>query len=420
MKQNKSNFFAIAAIIIVGVVFQLIILFSVVKSDALFWPDPKHYYSIASDLSDGKPYSTAKSDFNIYRSPGYPFILSLMMRIVGKNIINLYLFHIALFPAFLLMLYKIGTLWENYRVGLIFALLGVLYPFYIYIPLGLYPESVLIYITPGIAILMFYIRNKMNYLLLFLLSGLISLAVMLRPTSIYWIPVVLIYILWHNGYKVKNIIAISALVILMPTVFVGAWSVRNKIIHNNFTFATAGSMNFVTSYNENADWRIKIVVLPENIQKRVFSAKNSAEVYKIYVDEAKKFILSHPLKAAKIAFMQCLDLWNPIPRTLTTGGVAQLKYKIIVAIPYLFFLIIGVIGIIIKRKDFFVQSLLMAMILNTVINGVIMISVRYRVVTDFAFIMTAAYAIDTIMARYKLKRAKLHRDKIKIGGAPII
>jgi 4-amino-4-deoxy-L-arabinose transferase-like glycosyltransferase len=338
--------------------------------DTLFWPDPKHYYSIARGLTEGSPYSTHETVENLYRSPGYPFVLSLMMKIVGTDLVNLRLFHIALFPVFLFTLYKLGTLWKGKLVGLISVLFAVLYPYYIYQPLTLYPESFLVYMFPGMLMLMLLLRNNIKYYLLALLSGLIALAIMIRPTSVYLIPVAFFLIAWRNGLQIKRIIAVGAILALIPVVTVCTWMVRNEIVHGNLIFSTAGSKNLLMSYNENATWRKKVVLLPSCIRKRVDATKDVFEKQEIYKEEVIKYLENQPIKAFTIAFMQCLDLWNPIPRTTTKNGFSQLKFKIVVAIPYIFLLMTGFIG------------------------------VRYRLVTDFAFIIMAAYAIGNLVTKF--------------------
>ena len=249
MDNKKNNHYLITLIILLGIVLQLFTLFFVIDPDTLFWSDPHHYYSISKDLYEGKQYSTIENERNLYRSPGYPYILSIMMKIVGTKIINLRLFHILLFPLFLISLYKLGSLWKSKKVGLFAAFFGAIYPLYIYIPISLYPQSISIYITPAIAIIMYLLRKKFNYLLLLSLSIIISLIIMFRPTNIVFIPTVLIYILWRKKYTTKRIISVIIIIILIPFICVAGWSLRNKIVHGRYIFSTAGSINLFITYN---------------------------------------------------------------------------------------------------------------------------------------------------------------------------
>ncbi len=410
MKKDKTTLYFLVSLLVIGVVFQCVVLFFIIDPSALNWYDSECYYSIASELAEGAPYSTAESSANLYFSPGYPFILSLMMRIVGTQVVHIRLFHIALFPFFLLTLYQLGRLLKGKTVGLISVLFAVVYPYYLYQPLALYPESFLIYIFPGMLILMFLLREKIRYPLLILLSGVIALAVMIRPVLVYLIPFAWFIIVRWKGCPIKRVIAVGAVLTLIPSAVVCGWMVRNKIVHGDFIFSKSGAYNLLLSYNENADWRIKKAPFPNDIQERLRTAKNDSEKQQIYREEAFNFIKKHPVKSLNIAFMQCLDLWNPIPRTTIDEGFAQSKYKILAAIPYLFFLIAGGFGFVKERKLLFFQFLVVLMVLNTVFNGIVAISVRYRLVTDFAFIIMAAYTIKTGLEKIHLIHYN-NRDK---------
>ncbi len=404
MKKNRIHLFILLSIIIIGLSLQFVTLFFAMEPDVLFWPDPKHYYEIASDLAKGEPYSTIETQENLYRSPGYPFILSLMMRIFGKSVMKLRLIHIALFPIFLFSLYKLGSLWKNQITGLICAFLGALYPLYVYTPLTLYPESFLLYLFPGIFILILKLKDKVHYNLLFLLSALITLAIMIRPTCVYLLVVVFLYLIWHrtlNGLHMKKLIVISILLSIMPMVSVSGWMVRNKVVHDRFLFSTAGLKNILMSYNENANWQSKNAPLPTSVREKILGAADDKKRNEIYIYEIKKFIKNHPFKVSYIAFMQCLDLWNPVPRTATKEGLARLRFKIILAISYVFFLILGFFVIIREKKDAFVKCLVITMIFNTVINGLMAVSVRYRLLTDFAFILPASFAVEKLLIRLR-------------------
>ena len=403
MKKNRTTLYFLITFIVIGVAIQCVVLFFVIDPNALTWWDSEGYYSIAKELTAGAPYSTAEESNNLYFSPGYPFILSLMMRVVGTQVVRIRLFHLALFPIFLLTLYQLGTLLKGKSVGLISVLFAVVYPYYLYLPLALYPESFLIYLFPGMLILMFLLREKIRYPLLILLSGLIALTIMIRPVLVYLIPVAWFIIVRRNGLPIKRILAVGAILTLIPLVVVCSWMGRNKMVHGEFIFSKSGAYNILLNYNENADWRVKIAPFPDDIQERLRTAKDNFEKQQIYKEEALNFIKKHPVKSLTIAFMQCLDLWNPIPRTTIQNGFARSKYKMIAAIPYLFFLIAGIFGMAKERKFLSFQFLVVLMVLNTVFNGIFAISVRYRLITDFAFIIMAACAIETGLKKMPLR-----------------
>jgi hypothetical protein len=81
--------------------------------------------------------------------------------------------------------------------------------------------------------------------------------------------------------------------------------------------------------------------------------------------------------------------------------MAKMKYKLINGIPFLAILIFGAFGFKNNCKNFFLRCLILLIILNTLTNGIVAVSVRYRLITDFVLIIMAAYQIDVLIMRYR-------------------
>ena len=398
---RRNKFVLPAAIAVVGVLFQLAFMFLGPEGPGgLSWYDSNDYYKIARDLSWGEPYSTAENTGNLYRSPGYPFLLSLMMRVAGESVAYTRLFHIVLFPFFLLVIYSLGSRLFNRRVGVLAMLFSTVYPLFVYIPLAFYPESLLLYLYPAIALLVFLARERPSYLKVGLLGLSVALAIMIRPTAVIWLPVCLYYLLAGKPFAVRRAVAVCSVVILIPALFVGAWMFRNNRVHGTYIFTTSGSWNLLTSYNENATWYSKSMVeIPAEIQEKLDRAKTVAERESVKKSEAIKFIRNNPGRALKIVSLHCLQLWNPIPQTSSTGGMAQSKFKLASGIPYVVLLPFGIVGLVMTRKNLFTKTLVLLLVINTLVNGIVAVSIRYRAITDFVFILTAAYVADILLRK---------------------
>jgi hypothetical protein len=380
-------------ILALGVALQLVTLFVVIDPDSLFWPDPKCHYAIAQRLAEGKPFSDAETLLNLKYSPGYPFALSLMMRLVGTRIVALRLAHVALFPVFLLCLFLLGRLWRGQKVGLVVAFMAATYPPFLYIPLSLYPEALLIYVFGAIGLTLYSLWKRMSLARLVLLGGLIAFALMIRPTSVVWIPVALWLLMWRRGLEVRRMIAVAVALLLIPAAATFGWMARNQAAHNLFTFSSTGANVLLCTFNENQTGRAKLSTPPERILIRLREAPSQRARERIRIEESLRFIREHPGWAVRNVAIQCLGMWHPIARTHMTGGLASLRYKIPMAVPYVLFLALGIVGIIIERRDSFVRALVALMILNTLINGIFSVSTRYRVVTDVGFMLPAALAV---------------------------
>jgi len=377
-----------------GILLQLALLFIGMDPDKVDWFDPQDYVRIGRELAQGEPFSTIDNERNLYFSPGYPYFLAAMIKIVSPRVISIRIVHILLFPVFIFFLYRIGRDWKNEQTGLIMAALALIYPFYIYVPLTLYPEAILLYLIPVITWLMLKSGADPRWYYLLISGVIIALAVMIRPTAIFTIPVFVFYVSLKTGWKFKKFLIVGVLICIIPVLAVFGWMMRNNSVHGKPVFSSAGGYNLLMSYNANATIGVKLdYSLPEEVQKRIDTAANKEEVQIIAQEEALKFIKGNPGKALKLAFFKQLDLWNPIPRTTTKSGFARPQFKLLSAIPYILFLILGIIGFFRNRKDGFIIALLCLTLLNCLINGLIAVSVRYRLITDFAFILLAATVI---------------------------
>ena len=398
--RRRGRILALALIALVGVSLQLGMIFKGPGGpNRLSWDDPKHYYSIASSLSEGKPYSLPGDDKSLWRSPGYPFFLSLLMRGFGKRILTLKLLHVLLCPLFLLAIYGLGSELGNRRIGLLAMLFAAVYPLFVYIPVTLYSESLSLLLYAVIALVMIRARGR-GYAMIGLLSLLIACAVMVRPTSAIWIPVSLYYLLSAKRLKPGRAAVACAILIIIPVVFAGSWMARNKRVHGRYIFTTMASFVLVHNYNENATAFTKQDLrLPPDLDRRLKSARSYEELDRIAQAEFESYVRRHPWRTVGIAAVRMVDLWNPMPRTIIKSGIAQTKFKIVSAVPYAMLLPFSIAGFVMSRKSRAAKAFFWLLVLNTVVNGPMNVSVRYRAVTDFVILVMAAFALNTILTR---------------------
>ncbi len=413
LESRRGAGWTLLCIVGLGVALQLFTLFVIIDPSNLFWPDPKNHCEIARGLASGEPFSSPDTLLNLKYSPGYPFALSLMMRVVGTGILRVRLFHVALFPLFLLSLFQLGRLWGGRKVGLVLAATSAVYPPFVYIPLTMYPEALLIYVFGAIGLLTYSLRDRRSLPGIALLGVAIAVAVLIRPTSVVWIPVAAGFLAWQRRRQFGRAFAVAAILFLIPAAVAGGWMARNQAVHGQFTFSITGASNLLSTFNENQTGREKIVVLPERIEQRYRAAETTSEKAEISKEEAFRFIRENPRRSLKIVVMQCLGIWSPIPQTHMKGGLAALRYKIVLAVPFVAFLVLGIVGVIMKRRDTYVRALVVLMVLNTVINGIFTVSVRHRVVTDFAFLLPAALVVAAGLWRD-------HRAASDATGRPLI
>lgn len=373
-------------IIVLGIGLQLCFLFFLMEPNALEWSDPKDYFAIASRIANGNSFSLDIN--NLYRSPGYPYFLSVIISLLGPNILLVRLVHIFLFSFFIIGTYKLGALWLNKEFGILFSLLSAIYPYFIYIPLTLYPEALLIYISPWVLYYLLRISQKADTGSLIMISVLLSIGVLTRPTYLAIGFIFALYYLFMQN-TILNKIKILFFAFSIPLVFIVGWGYRNYLVHDHFIISTAANINLYKSYNENSTIYTKSnVKIPEEFLEKLKSTKNIFEQDSLFKIEAIKFIRTHPAKSLFLATFKCLDLWNPIPHTVTNYPLYK---KIIGSILFITFLLLSILGFYKKRNDPFIRLLLIILIFNTVSNGIFAVSIRYRVVFDIIILLTAVF-----------------------------
>lgn len=403
-------------IVLTGCLFQVLCLFIFMLPDTLAWPDPRHYLKIATALANGESYSS--DIYNLYRSPGYPFFLSFFIRIFGNDVLTLRFIHIALYSVFLLGVYKLGKLWNGHSFALLFTFLSSLYPFFLYIPLTLYPEALLIFLTPWIFFLFLKIEKDPKFTDNIFIAGiLISLAVLTRPTYIIVPVTFIIYlaftkkifsrsVLNATSFSRKNlnyILKIGLIIGILPLVFTTLWGFRNLKVHSRFIISTSSSVNLFYSFNENTTINTKSdVPIPKDIAYKITHVKNDFQRDSIYKETAIEFIKENPRRSIILTLGRMYNLWNPIPFTITR--ITPLK-TIVAAIPYTLLLLLSVLGFYKLRHEKFIIMLIAILIINTVLNGFFGASVRYRVIFDIVLILMATHFLFQInFIRNELKK----------------
>ncbi len=401
MKKNNTLFWLLS-IICFGCCLQLLFLFVFMNPHVLEWFDPNDYYSIAKSLAGGNSYGIDLE--NLYRSPGYPYFLSFIISVVGSNILFIRLVHIGFYAIFLIGVYYLGKEWKGVKFGLLLTFICSLYPYFIYLPLTLYPEALLIFISSWIIYFLLRIVNSFSYYNLFIACFFISVGVLTRPTYIIIAFTFLLYLIVTKALFL-NKLKVLVFLIIIPVSILSSWGYRNLKMHDHFIISTAGNKNLYLSFNENATIYTKSdCPIPEKTQKKLALAKNIFEQDSIYKASAIEFIKQNKLHSFYLASIRVIDLWNPIPHTSTNYSLLK---KILSSIPYSMVLLFSFLGFYSLRKESFSYLLIAIFVLNTIANGIFAASVRYRLIFDIILIMFATYYLYSLALRYKEKKLQL-------------
>ncbi len=397
-KHIHSNIFKLSTILFIGICLQVSFMFFLMNPRTLEWSDAAHYLSIANSLANGHSYGSEPHD--LFRSPGYPYFLYFITSIFGNGLILIRIIHIGIHTLFLLGVYKLGQEWKDSKFGLLLTFICSLYPYYIYIPLSIYPESLLIFLSSWIIYLLLKIEKSYKYSDLILACCLISAGALTKPTFLLISFAYFVFVLLSKTF-IRNKLNVGVFILIVPTLILSSWGFYNQSIHGRFILSTAASYNLFIGFNENTTIDTKIdCPIPEEIQYHTLLAENELERDSIFKKSALEYIWNNPGRCVYLASFRMIDLWNPIPHTTTKYSISK---KVLAGIPYAIILLFSFGGIYRIRKEPITYLFLFILFLNTFINGIFAVSVRYRVVFDIITIMFFTVYLTDLIKRLTVR-----------------
>ncbi len=199
-----------------------------------------------------------KNNFNFcgdaFRTPGYPFFVSIIYSIFGSQPFTAIIVQIFLNLLSIILLYKIGIELFSEKAGFIAAVLFAIdlhHTIFIY-----YILTETIYTTVFLAALLFYVKAiKSSQLKFFILTGLIyGISTLIRPISQYYIGGIFLFTLLWYFKEWKNGIKFSVMLMTAYFVAIAPWCYRNYSEYGHFALSNIKGYNLLfwnASYYES-------------------------------------------------------------------------------------------------------------------------------------------------------------------------
>lgn len=202
--------------------------------------DSLEYKILAENIVNLKTFSIDGSNFEIFRTPGYPFFIAAII-----SIYNSY-FLVTLVQIFLVLLttffiYKISLMFLSHRRSLLISFIFLLEPSVVL------HSSIILSDIPYIFLIIFsiYIILKKESILRYFWVGLIiGLSVLFRPISLFIAPIfVLLGLYVDKNFIIKSVLLKIFLISLGFMIVVFPW------IFRNYKVADFIGVSSVSSYN---------------------------------------------------------------------------------------------------------------------------------------------------------------------------
>lgn len=312
MNKNKIILFTVLAI-----AFLLRIVWIYKFSPQVLTSDPFYYDRTAQTILKGEGYKN--HHLFAYRPPIYPYFLAGAYSIFGNTYLPVKIIQAFISVFSCILMFSIVKRLLNENAALFAACLFAFYPQFIKFSGELWTETLFIFLLLSIYLFLYKFQDtsKIHYgIITGILLGIASLT---REVTIYFLPLVIVWLIIINRNNKKSISHKSLVIIFSMFITMLPWIARNYIIFKTIIpVSTNGGVNFYMGNNPQATggflWRLPDnCVWPDNQSNLTEKEMSVAEIaiYKKCFKEGLNFILKNPFKSVVLSIKKLMILWRP-------------------------------------------------------------------------------------------------------------
>ncbi len=401
---KKIGFFVILAFVVrVASIFIIKLLINDPCSPCFYRSE---HYIIALNILSGNGYVYPYLN-TIYYSYGYPlyvYFLAIFHLIFNKNYLILQILQAAIAAFSVIPLFFIAKKIFNEKVAFISGLLYCLHPgFIVHNTVTISEFTLVVCFILVITYLMVCFENKTwNLIAIGILMG---LGVLLRPTVVFLIPAFFIYLIVKNEGLKKAFFNLF-IIVLLAAVIISPWIYRGYKIYNRFILInTTSAEHFWLGNNPVAsgtrltkEGEPILSAAGEDFRKKLFFL-NEIEQYQFFMDEATKYIKTHPVDFLKLTVKKFIYFWSFSPQT---GLLYPASWLIIYKILYYFLTFFFILGIyfILKNKHYvnvpIIIFLFSFFIMISLAHSFYHLETRHRWMIESLIMIISSYGIANI------------------------
>lgn len=208
--------------------------------------DPYTYHQLANNIIqyNSFTYQPGLPPVSL-RTPGYPLFIAISYSLFGANPLIVLLIQIVLDSLVVIIIYKIANLFLSHSISIIAALLYSLEPHAAIFSLSMYSDTIFVFTMTLFSyfFIKFSVSRKVSYLILS--SFTLGVANLIKPSGMF-IPLIVIIIIFLIYKKTpKNFIVKSLTFIIVFSLTITPWILRNYIHFNKIFLSTAGEYNLL-------------------------------------------------------------------------------------------------------------------------------------------------------------------------------
>jgi tetratricopeptide (TPR) repeat protein len=424
---EKKELKIILSILALGFLLRLIYILETQSSPFIqnLFSDSKIYYDWAKDIASADNWL---GDKVFFMSPGYPYFLAVVFKLVGSSIFTIRIIQALISVTNIFLIYLLTKNLFNSKSGFIAAGLASIYSVFIFFSGAVFGETLQTFLVTALLYLLTKEENVSTKNKWFLSGLLLGLSALFRANILIIFPVLIFWI--YNSFKKSDSLksklketliyfTIGTAIPILPA------TLNNYIAGKEFVLLTSnGGINFYLGNNEKAlgvystpkDFDFFKDMAGINYAKKITHKELTPSQSSTYwYGQGLSFIFSHPIEAITLTFKKLLfffdDDENPQTSQINIDFFRN-TYSSVLKIPLPNFIVVflfaiaGIIYSLKKLKDkkiTLMYFLMLAYVLGTII---FFVSGRFRIAITPLFISFAGFGIVNLMEIIKQKDFK--------------
>jgi 4-amino-4-deoxy-L-arabinose transferase-like glycosyltransferase len=370
------------------------------------WGDPPRYDgieydSLATHLLSGQGFATTAGQPYGFRSPGFPFFLTLLYALFGHSYSLVRLANVWLGALTCLLAYIFVKRVWRWQTGIIASLGVAVHPLLVYLTGIIYPECLILFLVAVVFVLAIKAarsRRVEEMVPLALVSGYL---VYLRPSLLLFGLAQTVWV-WLSYETVRKRLLASVVLVVLIILVIAPWSVRNFLVFDKFVWmSTNGGITLWASNNPLADggW---IEPSPATwlgpdppADLRGWPGLTETENEARFRAEAMNWIRGHPAEFLSLLPRKLIRAWS-----LNFGNEArQTSLPAAVSVAYSVFLVMGLAGFVLslaRWRD--LVALYLLIIVSTLTTLVFYGSTRQSSVLALPLVIFASLVLDRALS----------------------
>lgn len=383
-------------------------------------PDSATYWELARTIANGEPYQYGSSESRVFRTPGYPAILSVLFSwhtdppVVWARLVGAFFGTLTVAAAMLLAL-----LLFNHRVALLTGWFVALYPGGIGLSILVLSEAPFCPLMLGQLVcwvLAWKTSSFSRQITWSSLAGVTAgLATLMRPSWLLFTPFCLLLLLLVRSQRRRHLtLACAMLASLCLTMT--PWWIRNYRVTGTAVLTTlqvgaslydglnpqaTGASDM--SFTRRIYWDLKA-------QPAVEQGLFEVRLDQYYREAVWKWVWQEPGRVASLAGVKFLRMWNIWPNSAEIGSVWIYRLMTLAYLPLLILSLVGAWKF--ARLDHPAILCLLPAVYLTGLHVIFVSSIRYRQPAMLVLIVLAAAVTAGLMDR-QLRGSTLARKWVK-------